>query len=121
MFNIEFYEKNGKSELWDFLEDLRSKSKTNKDLRIQYKQIMLCIELLQNNGTRLPDNITKHIDDGIWELRPGNNRIFYFFFQNDTFILLHHFCKKLRKLHEWKLRRLNQSVPIIFQERNDIL
>lgn len=41
MFNIEFYEKNGRSELWDFLEDLRSKSKKNKDLRIQYKQIML--------------------------------------------------------------------------------
>lgn len=38
MFNIELYEKNGRSELWDFLEDLRSKSKTNKDLRIQYKQ-----------------------------------------------------------------------------------
>lgn len=46
MFNIEFYEKNGRSELWDFLEDLRSKSKKNKDLRIQYKQIMLYIELL---------------------------------------------------------------------------
>ena len=121
MFNIEFYEKNGRSELWDFLEDLRSKSKTNKDLRIQYKQIMLYIELLQNNGTRLPDNITKHIDDGIWELRPGNNRIFYFFFKTTPLFCFIIFAKRLRKLREWKLRRLNQSVPIIFQERNDIL
>ena len=114
MFNIEFYEKNGRSELWDFLEDLRLKSKKNKDLRIQYKQIMLYTELLQNNGTRLPDNITKHIDDGIWELRPGNNRIFYFFFQNNTFILLHHFRKKTQKTPQMEIEKAKS-------ERSDYL
>ena len=114
MFNIEFYEKNGRSDLWDFLEDLRSKSKKNKDLRIQYKQIMLYIELLQNNGTRLPDNITKHIDDGIWELRPGNNSIFYFFFQNNTFILLHHFRKKTQKTPRMEIEKAKS-------ERSDYL
>ena len=32
---IEFYEKNnGKSDVWDFLETLRLKSFTNKDIRI---------------------------------------------------------------------------------------
>jgi len=79
------------------LEELRIKSATNKDARIQYKQISLYIQLLQDNGTRLQDNITKHIDDGIWELRPGNNRVFYFFFKDDTFVLLHHFQKKTQK------------------------
>lgn len=69
MYKIEFYEtQNGESELWNFLENLRQKSTTNKDLRIQYKQMMFYIELLQNNGTRLGENITKHLDDGIWEL-----------------------------------------------------
>lgn len=98
MYTVEFYEKaNGKSELWNFLEELRIKSATNKDARIQYKQISLYIQLLQDNGTRLQDNITKHIDDGIWELRPGNNRVFYFFFKDDTFVLLHHFQKKSQK------------------------
>lgn len=98
MYTVEFYEKaNGESELWDFLEELRIKSATNKDARIQYKQISLYIQLLQDNGTRLQDNITKHIDDGIWELRPGNNRVFYFFFKDDTFVLLHHFQKKTQK------------------------
>ena len=43
MYNIEFYEdSNGKSELWEFLEFLRIKAATNKDARIQYKQISLC-------------------------------------------------------------------------------
>ena len=31
------------------------------------------------------------------ELRPDNNRILYFFFQDDTFILLHQFHKKTQK------------------------
>ena len=98
MFKIEFYENaKGESELWEFLESLRLKSEDNKDLRIQYKQITFYIELLQSNGTYLPENITKHLDDGIWELRPGNNRVLYFFFEKDTFVLLHHFRKKTQK------------------------
>lgn len=98
MFNIEFYKNaNGKSEILDFLEELRVKAHTNKDARIQHKQIALYIQLLQDNGMRLPENITKHIEDEIWELRPGNNRVLYFFFENDTFVLLHHFRKKTQK------------------------
>ena len=98
MYTIEFYEDNkGESELWDFLEKLRLKAKTSKDARIQYKQISLYIQLLQENGTCLPENITKHISDGIWELRPGNNRIFYFFYKDNTFVLLHVFRKKTQK------------------------
>lgn len=98
MYTVEFYETaDGRSELWDFLEELRMKAATNKDARIQYKQISLYIQLLQDNGTRLNENITKHLEDGIWKLRPGNNRVFYFFFENDTFVLLHYFRKKSQK------------------------
>ncbi len=41
--------------------------------------------------------ITKHLDEDIWELRPGKNRVLYFFHKENTFILLHHFRKKTRK------------------------
>ena len=106
MYNVEFYENaNGESELWNFLEKLRIKSETNKDARIQYKQISLYIQLLQEHGTRLPENITKHIDDDIWELRPGNNRVFYFYHMDDTFILLHHFRKKSQKTPRREIER----------------
>lgn len=37
------------------------------------------------------------LEDGIWELRPGNNRVFYFFYENNTFVLLHQFRKKSQK------------------------
>lgn len=98
MYTVDFYENaKGESDVWDFLEELRIKAETNKDARIQYKQISFYIQLLQDNGTRLPDNITKHIDDGIWELRPGSNRVLYFFFKNNTFVMLHHFRKKTQK------------------------
>ena len=98
MYTVEFYEtRDGQCPVWEFLEDLRIKSASNKDARIQHKQASLYIELLQQNGTRLNDNITKHLEDGIWELRPGNNRVFYFFYENNTFVLLHQFRKKSQK------------------------
>ena len=85
MYNIEFYEdSNGRSELWEFLESLRVKAATNKDARIQYKQISLYIQLLEDNGTRLNEIITKHLDDDIWELRPGNNCVLYFISKSYT-------------------------------------
>ncbi len=115
MYIVEFYEKeNGESDVWNFLEELREKSATNKDARIQYRQIVLYIELLQNNGTRQPDNITKHITENIWELRPGNNRVFYFYHKNDTFVLLHHFRKTTQKTPK---REIEQALA----ERNDYI
>lgn len=115
MYSVEFYETDdGKSDVWDFLEELRGKSAKNKDARIQYKQIVLCIELLQEKGTYLPDNITKFIDDGIWELRPGHNRIFYFYYDKNTFILLHHFRKKTNKTPPSEIRKAKN-------ERDDYL
>lgn len=63
MYTVEFYESaDGTSEVWDFLEELRIKSAASKDARIQHKQISLYIQLLQDNGTRLNENITKHLD-----------------------------------------------------------
>ncbi len=115
MFNIEFYKKsNGESEILNFLGELREKAHSNKDARIQHKQIALYIQLLQDNGTRLPDNITKHIEDGIWELRPGNNRVLYFYLKNNDFILLHMFRKKTNKTPKYEIERA-------IKERNDYI
>lgn len=115
MYNVEFYEtQDGKSQIWEFLEELRIKAATSKDARIQHKQASLYIELLQQNGTRLNENITKHLEDGIWELRPGNNRVFYFFFQDNTFVLLHQFRKKTQKTPKREIEKAKR-------ERDDYL
>lgn len=107
MYTIEFYEDSrGNSSVWQFLETLRIKALTNKDARIQYKQICLCLNLLEEKGTYLPETITKYIADGIWELRPGNNRILYFSYTNDRFVLLHHFRKRLKNFQGKSLSKL---------------
>ena len=123
MYTVEFYETtDGKSELWDFLEELRVKTATSKDARIQYKQLSLYIQLLQDNGTRLGENITKHLEDDIWELRPGNNRVFYFFFENDTFVLLHHFRKKSQKTPRREIEKAkNERIDYITRKENNKL
>ena len=60
MYTIEYYENNkGQSQLWDFLENLRLKAQNSKDARIQFKQISLCIQLLQENGTCISEENTK--------------------------------------------------------------
>ena len=123
MYTVMFYETaDGRSELWDFPEELRMKAATNKDARIQHKQITLYIQLLQENGTRLNENITKHLEDGIWELRPGNNRVFYFFFENDTFVLLHHFRKKSQKTPKREIEKAkNERADYIARKEADQL
>ena len=119
MYNIEFYEdSNGRSELWEFLESLRVKAATNKDARIQYKQISLYIQLLEDNGTRLNENITKHLDDDIWELRPGKITVFYIFISKMIPLC---FCinsaRKLKKLPSAKLNGQRLNVMITLPER----
>ena len=115
MNQVVFYEDaNGVSELWNFLDDLLQRSTGNKDARIQHKQIVYYIELLQRNGTRLPETITKNIVEDIWELRPGDNRVFYFFFRDNTFVLLHHFRKKSQKTPQ---REIDRAIA----ERDDFL
>lgn len=114
-YNIIFFEKeNGESEIWNFLENLRVKAAESKDARIQYNQILLYIQLLQNNGTMLPNNIIKHIDEDIWELRPGNNRILYFYCDSEGFVLLHSFRKKTQKTPQREIDKAKS-------ERNDYL
>ena len=97
-YTVIFYEKeNGVSEIEQVLAELQTRASKSKDARIQYQQMLLALELLSRHGTQLPEKITKHIEDGIWELRPGVNRIFYFFFKEETFVLLHSFRKRTQK------------------------
>ena len=121
MYTVEFYEtRDGQCPVWEFLENLRIKSVSNKDARIQHKQASLYIELLQQNGTRLNDNITKHLEDGIWELRPGNNRVFYFFYENNTFVLLHQFRKKSQKTPKREIEKAkSERIDYLSRKEHD--
>lgn len=98
MFKIEYYEdKNGYSELREQLNQLAQSAPTNKSARILLANIRNITELLKEHGTYLPFGMTKHIQDKIWELRPGSNRILYFYWDNETYVLLHMFVKNTNK------------------------
>ena len=105
-YSIEFYETaTGKSPVWDFFEELRCKSTNDKNARIQFQQMGLYMQLLQEHGFQLSNTIKKHLQDDIWELRPGNNRVLYFYFKNKTFVLLHVFRKKTQKTPKREIER----------------
>ena len=43
--------------------------------------------------------------DDIWELRPGNNRVLFFYHKDDTYVLLHHFRTKTQKTPPREIER----------------
>lgn len=110
-FEIEFYtDQNGKCDISDFIDELDSKPETNKDARVQLRQVLFCIDMLSRNGNNLSTNIAKHINDEIWELRPGKNRVLYFFQKNDKYVLLHHFVKKTQKTPKKEIEKAKKEM-----------
>jgi phage-related protein len=98
MFEVEFYEdKRGNQPVKEALIELRDKAQTSKDARIQYQKILTHIRALEAFGTRIGEPQVKHIDGSLWELRPLAHRIFFFYWRDNTFVLLHHFVKKSQK------------------------
>ena len=98
MYEVKFYrDKNGKSEIVEYLDDLKVKGATSKNERVNRDKILAYIIALKQYGTRIGQPIVKHIDGSIWELRPIANRIFFFYWKDNKFVLLHHFIKKTRK------------------------
>lgn len=113
MFQIDFYRtKRGVCDIEEFLEGLENKAEKNKDARIQYKQVVQYIQFLEDYRTKLGENVTKHLEEDIWKLRPGNNRGLFFYFKDNTFVLLHHFRKKTQKTPRREIEKAKS-------ERND--
>ena len=97
-YKLDFYrDKNGESEVLNFIYALKVASKTNKDARIQYNKMTSYINTLLDNGNTLSEKYIKHLDEDIWELRPGHNRVLYFCWLDNTFVMLHYFRKKTQK------------------------
>ena len=106
MYEIIFYQDNkGYSELLEFIEILNSKANSSKNERIMLKQIRFYINILEKLGTRAGEPFTKYIQDEIWEIRPGNNRILFFAWYDNKIVLLHHFRKTTNKTPTYEIER----------------
>ena len=83
MYDVIFYSDNiGYEPTAEFISELRQKSYTDKNARINFNKIVAYIDILCENGTRVGEPVVKHLDGDIWELRPLNNRILFAYYKD---------------------------------------
>lgn len=94
-FEVEFYEtETGRQPAKEFLLSL--------DKKMRAKMLHM-ISILQDNGNELREPYSKHLSEGIFELRAkvGSDitRVLYFFYVDRQIILTNGFIKKTMKTH----------------------
>ena len=94
-FEVEFYEtETGRQPAKEFL--------LSMDKKMRAKMLHM-ISILQDNGNELREPYSKHLSDGIFELRAkvGSDitRVLYFFYVDRQIILTNGFIKKTMKTH----------------------
>ena len=111
MYNIIFYEDSrGDRPTADFIKDLKKKSLTDKNARVNFSKIVAYIDLLCEKGTHIGEPFIKHLDGNIWELRPLDNRILFANYKGKFYILLHHFIKKTNKTPPQEIRQAQRNL-----------
>lgn len=114
MFQVQFFEKeNGDCPVENFILSL--------DTKMQAKIVGL-LEILQENGNSLREPYSKHLSEGIFELRckVGSNaaRVLYFFYFEERIILTNGFVKKTQKTPDKEIKLAKQRRQA-FIERMD--
>ena len=100
-FNAIFYDKpDGTEPAKEFLYSLDVKMRAKMDRTIT---------LIRHGGTTVREPYSKHLDDGIFEVRAkiGSDisRILFFFYIDKSFILTHGFIKKTQKTPDFEIKR----------------
>ena len=102
-FTYDFAEINGKVAMIDFLDTLSIKERAKI-----FAYIEKLVEL-KNSGIQPKENLSKHLEDGIFELRVSfENRIsrsFYFYEMEKRIIFTHGFVKKEQKTPKNEIER----------------
>jgi len=98
LYDVVYYkDKNGRDEITEYIRELASKTK-DKNSRIKLNKIMEYVNQLKLYGLATGKPAIDHITGtDLWELRPTNDRIFFAYWRDNTFVLLHHFVKKTQK------------------------
>lgn len=118
MYEVYFYQDaTGKQPVREYLDELEKKSFKSKDARIKYNKIDQYIEILRQNGLAAGEPFIKHLDGDIWELRPLRDRILFFFWDGNAFILLNHFMKSTQKTPKKEIDKAKKMMND-FRERS---
>lgn len=90
-----FLDEKGHAPVKDFIKSLPLKERA---------KVFAYIAELKNQGHNLRRPMADFLQDGIHELRPKDNRIFYFFFLRDSAVLVHAIKKKTDKIPDEDLK-----------------
>lgn len=112
MFEIEIYtNRDNISPIEEYILDLNNRAFNCKNARIALMKITEYIKILEKYGTRAGMPYMKYINDGIWELRPKYIRIFFTYYRDNTFLLLHLYEKKTNKTPQ---REITKAKKILY-------
>ena len=92
-YDVDFFTKeNGDGPVKEFLLSLDKKMRA---------KLLVELDLLEENGPQLREPYSKHLEDGIFELRAKQGsditRVLYFFFVGKKIVLTNGFTKKTQK------------------------
>ena len=111
MFEILFYENSkGERPIRQYILNLQNQQ--SKDARIKANKITEYIRKLSVYGTRvgLPEVDKIEGEEDLYELRPLKDRIFFAYWKDNTFVLLHHFVKKSRKTPKIEIEQAKRNL-----------
>lgn len=94
---IFWQDENGYSESQEYIYKLKEKSLKSKDARIKLNKIVEYIDILETFGTQVGEPYIKHLEGELYELRPIRDRFFFFYKQENKYIILNHFVKMTQK------------------------
>ena len=108
MWQIRFYiDHRQKEVVLDFINRLSPKERA---------KVFNTLRLLQEFGPQLGMPHVRRIQGRLWELRPGDNRLFYFLYVNETFVILHGFRKQSQKTPEKEIETALRRMREILEE-----
>ena len=103
--SIYYTDAKGRNPVWEFLQKL---SPDEKEKCYEY------IHLLEESGEESRRPVSDYLEQKIYELRPKQNRILYFFMYRDYVVLVHAFRKKSQAVPQREIeiavKRMNQFV-----------
>ena len=119
MYEVIFYDDAyGNQPLAEYITELRQKSLSSKDARVNLNKIIAYIDLLEEHGTWIGEPVVKHLVDEFWELRPLKNRILFAQYKENIYLLLHRFTKKTDKTPAQEISQAKRNLAD-YIERND--
>ena len=110
VYKVVYYEtEQGRCEIEEYINLLNSKA--DKDSRIKLTKIAEYIRRLQAYGTTIgKPTIDKIEGTELWELRPLRDRIFFAYWKDNMFVLLHHFVKKTNKTPKNEIEQAERNL-----------